>query len=114
MIAAVCFLAMLLGFLLQISAKLVLRRSFGLVAASRGVKIGGPYRLIRHPMYAGYLLTHVGFFLAHPSSWNFAVNSTALAAQCLRLLAEERLLREDPVYAAFMAKTGYRLVPLVF
>ncbi|ARO30293.1 phospholipid methyltransferase domain-containing protein [Rhizobium sp. NXC14] len=109
-----CFLAMLLGFLLQISAKLVLRRSFGLVPANRGVKIGGPYRLIRHPMYAGYLLTHVGFFLAHPSFWNFAIYATALAAQCLRLLAEERLLREDPVYAAFMATTRYRLLPLVF
>ncbi|OWO91080.1 isoprenylcysteine carboxyl methyltransferase [Rhizobium esperanzae] len=109
-----CFLAMLLGFLLQISAKLVLRRSFGLVPANRGVKIGGPYRLIRHPMYAGYLLTHVGFFLAHPSFWNFAIYATALAAQCLRLLAEERLLREDPVYAAFMATTRYRLVPFVF
>lgn len=109
-----CFLALSLGFLLQISAKLVLRRSFGLVPANRGVKVSGPYRFVRHPMYAGYLLTHVGFLLAHPSFWNFAVYATALAAQCLRLLAEERLLKEDPVYAAFMAKTRYRLVPFVF
>ncbi|MBX4954381.1 methyltransferase family protein [Rhizobium lentis] len=109
-----CFLTMSLGFLLQISAKLVLRRSFGLVPANRGVKIGGPYRFVRHPMYAGYLLTHVGFFLAHPSFWNFAIYATALAAQCLRLLAEERLLKEDPAYAAFMTKTRYRLVPFVF
>src|SRR5580700_538831 len=41
------------GFVLHIATKLTLRRSFGLVPANRGVKIGGPYRLLRHPMYAG-------------------------------------------------------------
>ncbi|NKF32164.1 isoprenylcysteine carboxylmethyltransferase family protein, partial [Pseudomonas sp. BGM005] len=105
---------MCLGFILQISAKLVLRRSFGLVPANRGVKIGGPYRLVRHPMYAGYLMTHVSFFLANPSLLNFAIYATALFAQCLRLLAEERLLKEDPAYTTFMATTRYRLVPFVF
>jgi protein-S-isoprenylcysteine O-methyltransferase Ste14 len=111
---SLCVLVMSLGFILQISAKLVLRRSFGLVPANRGVKIGGPYRFIRHPMYAGYLLTHIGFFLAHPSFWNFAVYATALTAQCFRLLAEERLLKQDPAYTAFMATTRYRLVPFMF
>ena len=109
-----CGMVMCLGFILQISAKLVLRRSFGLVPANRGVKIGGPYRFVRHPMYAGYLMTHVSFFLANPSLLNFAIYATALAAQCLRLLAEERLLKEDPAYQAFMETTRYRLVPFVF
>ncbi|EJT05362.1 methyltransferase [Rhizobium sp. CCGE 510] len=111
---ALCGTVMALGFVLQISAKLSLRRSFGLVPANRGVKIGGPYKLVRHPMYAGYLMTHIGFFMAHPSLWNFSIYATALAAQCLRLLAEERLLQQDPAYTAFMATTRYRLVPFVF
>ncbi|MFL5013616.1 methyltransferase family protein [Rhizobium sp.] len=111
---AFCGTVMALGFILQISAKLTLRRSFGLVPANRGVKIGGPYKFIRHPMYAGYLMTHIGFFLAHPSLWNFAIYATALAAQCFRLLAEEGLLKQDPAYEAFMATTRYRLVPLAF
>ena len=38
---------MIAGFLLQLSAKLTLRRSFGVVAANRGIKASGPYRLIR-------------------------------------------------------------------
>ncbi|ARM88567.1 phospholipid methyltransferase domain-containing protein [Rhizobium sp. CIAT894] len=109
-----CGMVMCLGFILQISAKLVLRRSFGLVPANRGVKIGGPYRFVRHPMYAGYLMTHVSFFLANPSLLNFAIYAAALAAQCFRLLAEERLLKEDPAYAAFMTTTRYRLIPFVF
>ncbi|EJC79403.1 isoprenylcysteine carboxyl methyltransferase (ICMT) family protein [Rhizobium leguminosarum bv. trifolii WSM2297] len=111
---ALCGTVMALGFVLQISAKLSLRRSFGLVPANRGIKIGGPYKFIRHPMYAGYLMTHIGFFLVHPSLWNFAIYATALAAQCFRLLAEERLLSEDPAYTAFMARTRYRLIPFVF
>ncbi|EJZ21676.1 isoprenylcysteine carboxylmethyltransferase family protein [Rhizobium sp. Pop5] len=111
---ALCVMVMAFGFGLQISAKLTLLRSFGLVPANRGVKIGGPYKFVRHPMYAGYLMTHIGFFLAHPSFWNFAIYATALTAQCFRLLAEERLLKQDPAYVAFMATTRYRLVPFVF
>ncbi|MBB3522643.1 methyltransferase [Rhizobium redzepovicii] len=111
---AVCGTVMVLGFFLQIAAKLSLRRSFGLVPANRGIKIGGPYKFVRHPMYAGYLMMHIGFFLTHPSVWNFAIYATALTAQCFRLLAEERLLKQDPAYTAFMATTRYRLVPFVF
>ena len=70
---AACVAVMTAGFTLQLAAKLTLRRSFGVVAANRGVKAGGPYRLIRHPMYAGYALTHVGFLLSGPAWWNLAV-----------------------------------------
>jgi protein-S-isoprenylcysteine O-methyltransferase Ste14 len=65
-------------------------------------------------MYAGYLMTHIGFFLTHPSFWNFAIYAAALSAQCFRLLAEERLLKQDPAYEAFMTTTRYRLAPFVF
>ena len=102
------------GMLLQISAKLVLRRSFGIVAANRGVKASGPYRLVRHPMYAGYALTHVGFLLAGPSWWNLAVYAATLILQTRRILAEERILSEDPAYRALMAKTRWRLLPFAF
>jgi protein-S-isoprenylcysteine O-methyltransferase Ste14 len=49
-----CSLVILSGLLSQISAKLVLWRSFGIVAAVREVKVAGPYRVVRHPMYLGY------------------------------------------------------------
>lgn len=107
-------LLMIGGFVLQISAKLILRRSFGVVAANRGVKASGPYRLLRHPMYAGYALTHIGFLLAGPSLWNIAVYAGTMTLQVRRILAEERILGEDPAYRSFAAKTRYRLVPFVF
>lgn len=104
----------LMGILVQVSAKLVLARSFGFVAANRGLKFSGPYRHVRHPMYFGYLLSHVGFLLANPTAWNLAVYGLCYALQVPRLLAEERLLREDPQYAEYMATVRYRLVPGVF
>jgi protein-S-isoprenylcysteine O-methyltransferase Ste14 len=102
------------GFALQIAAKLTLRRSFGIVAANRGVKVSGPYRIVRHPMYAGYVMTHVGFLLHNPSLWNFSVYTLALGCQVVRILAEERILSQDQDYRDFAAQTRYRLLFGVF
>jgi len=110
----VCALLMLSGFVFQIAAKLTLRRSFGIVAANRGVKVGGPYALVRHPMYAGYTLTHIGFLLANPTGWNLIVYGLGFSCQIVRLRAEENLLGQDPDYRAFAASVPYRLIPGVF
>lgn len=107
-------LLMLMGLGMQVSAKLFLNRRFGLVAANRGVMIAGPYRLVRHPMYAGYLLTFVGFWLANPSLWNLAIYAIAVSALIYRVQAEETILGRDEAYRAFAAAVPYRLVPRVF
>ena len=105
---------MLTGQFVQISAKVILWRSFGIVPANRGVKIAGPYRFVRHPMYAGYTITHIGFLLAVPSLWNTLVYSMALALQIARLLREESLLSCDPSYKEYSARVPFRLCPGVF
>jgi protein-S-isoprenylcysteine O-methyltransferase Ste14 len=99
------------GFLLQVAAKLTLRRSFGVVAANRGVKASGPYRLVRHPMYAGYILTQLGFLLAAPVLWNLLVYAVLWSFQVLRIRAEERVLRQDPAYQALAGQVRWRLIP---
>jgi protein-S-isoprenylcysteine O-methyltransferase Ste14 len=109
-----CEAMMIAGFALQLSAKLTLRRSFGVVAANRGVKASGPYRLVRHPMYAGYALTHVGFLLSGPTLWNLFIYATVLTIAVRRIVAEERVLREDPAYRALAQKVRFRLLPFVF
>jgi|SRR6185312_16480517 len=111
---AVCFVLMVCGFFLQISAKLVLGRSFGIIAANRGVKVLGPYRLLRHPMYAGYTLTHIGFVLSMPSLMNAAYYAVALGLQIMRIRREERVLMKDASYRDFAARVRYRLLPGVF
>jgi protein-S-isoprenylcysteine O-methyltransferase Ste14 len=105
---------MVAGAALQITAKFFLRRSFGVVAANRGVKAGGPYRIIRHPMYAGYMLTQVGFLLDNPTNWNLAVYSLCWAVQLGRILGEEKLLLNDASYRELAARVPYRLIPGLF
>jgi protein-S-isoprenylcysteine O-methyltransferase Ste14 len=105
---------MLMGTLVQIWAKLTLGRSLGLVPAHRGLKSSGPYRYVRHPMYAGYMLSHLAFLLVNPTLWNFAVYGLCYSLQIPRLLAEERLLRQDSSYGAYESVVRSRLIPGVF
>ena len=112
--AAACLTLMLAGFSLQVSAKLILGRAFGIVAANRGVRMLGPYRFLRHPMYAGYTLTHVGFLLAAPSLTNALIYTAALTTQVIRIFREERVLMQDAEYRVFSTRIRYRLLPGVF
>ena len=105
---------MIVGMLLQIHAKISLGRSFGCVAAHRGLKFGGPYRFVRHPMYSGYLLSHLAFLAMNPSAWNGALYLLAYVLQVPRLLAEERLLGHDPDYIRYRETVRYRLIPGLF
>lgn len=112
--ASVFVLLMLLGFAVHVSAKLTLRRSFGVVAANRGVKASGPYRIVRHPMYLGYMLTHLGVLLAGPTAGNIAIVTACWALFMVRIVGEERILSRDTAYQSFSAVTHYRLVPGLF
>jgi protein-S-isoprenylcysteine O-methyltransferase Ste14 len=105
---------MIVGTLLQVGAKLALRRSFGIVAADRGVKFGGPYAIVRHPMYLGYMITHVGFFLSVPSAWNLSVYALTWTLLIARIVQEERLLMRNDAYRAYAARVRYRLIPGLF
>lgn len=102
------------GVAASIAAKLALRRSFGIAPANRGLKLTGPYRVVRHPMYGGYLLSHIGFLLASPTVMNIAIYAIGWTAQVRRLLAEERLLSEDPRYREYMGEVRWRLIPGVY
>lgn len=107
-------IVMICGGLFNISAKISLNRSFGLAAANRGVKRKGPYRLMRHPMYAGYIITQCAFLLVNPTTWNLVVYLVAWSAQLLRIQAEERVLGQDEAYRAYAAAVPYRLAPGVY
>jgi protein-S-isoprenylcysteine O-methyltransferase Ste14 len=105
---------MVAGFIVQFSAKLTLRRSFGVVAANRGVKVSGAYRYVRHPMYAGYMLTQLGFLLARPAAWNLGIYFLAWTVQIARIRAEERMLEKDVQYRTLKMSTKYRLLPGIY
>lgn len=104
----------LCGILFQLYGKAALGRSFGIIAANRGVVIGGPYRLVRHPIYLGYLVTHAGFLLSNWSTRNLAIYAATYCFQVARIFAEERLLLVDGRYREYFRSVRYRLIPGLF
>jgi len=74
----------------------------------------GPYRLIRHPIYAAILLFIAAGFSSHVSALSAVLVLIAGGGLGLRIAAEERLVLERyPEYAAYAARTK-RLIPFVF
>lgn len=102
-----------LGLALQTLGMLSLRRSIGIVPANRGIQTRGLYRLVRHPVYLAYAVGHVGYLVSHSSPHNLLVVMVTLLFQYLRIVAEERFLGHDPLYAAFMRRTRWQVVPFL-
>jgi protein-S-isoprenylcysteine O-methyltransferase Ste14 len=102
------------GLLLVIGGKMTLGRSFGIAPANRGVVARGPYMIVRHPIYAGYLITHVAFLVAQPTPLNLLIVAVADTALIARALIEERVLSTDVQYRTYCQRVAWHLVPGVF
>jgi len=102
------------GLLVVVAGKLSLGRSFGLMPANRGIVSTGLYRWLRHPIYAGYLVTHLAFVAAHATIWNVAVLVVADVALLVRAVIEERTLALDPAYASYQQRVRWRVCPGIF
>ncbi len=109
-----CFILSFIGILISLSAKLCLGRSFAIVAAVRVVKTYGPYRIIRHPMYAGYMLTSLGFLLYNFSLWNICAIFSTWSLQILRIRAEEKMLSTDPQWCLWSKQVRWKILPFVY
>ncbi len=108
------FALQLTGLAAAITSLAALGRSFGVVAADRGVRTRGPYALVRHPVYAAYLLIQGGYVLQSPSWPNLAVFTLTAACNAGRALAEERLLTATPAYRSYRQQVRWRLVPYLW
>ncbi len=74
----------------------------------------GPYRFLRHPMYAGALLFIWASILGHWSLFNFAIGIIVLVVVFWRISLEEQLLRTRYAdYAAYAGRTK-RIVPFIY
>ncbi len=93
---------------------LSLNKSFGIVPANRGVKTDGLYKIVRHPLYMGYIIMNVGFILNHYTLWNILLAVAAVIFLLLRAFREEAILSKDEEYRHYMTQTKWRVIPGVF
>lgn len=101
----------LAGLAVCVMSLFALGRSFGFVAADRGLVTRGPYAVVRHPVYASYLLIQSGYLLQSISLGNVLVMVLASGCNVGRALMEERLLARSPAYGAYRRRARWRLVP---
>jgi protein-S-isoprenylcysteine O-methyltransferase Ste14 len=79
------------------------------------IATGGPYAIVRHPMYAGAILFLFGTPLLLGSWYGVALAPVLVVAFAWRAVMEERTLAAQfPGYADYAARVRYRFVPLVW
>jgi protein-S-isoprenylcysteine O-methyltransferase Ste14 len=84
------------------------------IQSDRGQTVcrSGPYRFVRHPGYAGFLLQSLGTPILLGSFWALIPGTVAAALMVLRTFLEDRMLREELTgYREFIDEVRYRLVP---
>jgi protein-S-isoprenylcysteine O-methyltransferase Ste14 len=75
----------------------------------------GPYRVVRHPGYAGNLLPLLGIVLALGSVWTLIPAGSALIIAVIRTALEDQTLQEElPGYRDYAQRVRYRLIPGVY
>ncbi len=75
----------------------------------------GPYRIVRHPGYAGGVIGDLVIPLALGSAWALIPGVLIAALTVLRTALEDRTLQAElPGYAEYAQRTRYRLLPGVW
>ncbi|MEY9926293.1 protein-S-isoprenylcysteine O-methyltransferase Ste14 [Catenulispora sp. GP43] len=88
-----------------------------MTSSDQPVIASGPYRLVRHPSYAGIALASIGV-VTLMSNWLSlgVVAMTVMLSLTAGIEVEEEVLRRElgDAYRAYAATTPYRLVPFVW
>jgi protein-S-isoprenylcysteine O-methyltransferase Ste14 len=75
----------------------------------------GPYRIVRHPGYAGNILPLPGIVLALSSLWTLIPAAAALIIIVARTVLEDRTLQvELPGYREYAQRVRYKLIPWIY
>jgi len=79
------------------------------------VVTGGPYRWVRHPGYAGALISYIGTPFLLDSSWAFVPTALLMIVLIVRTRLEDRFLHANlDGYREFASRVRYRLLPWVW
>jgi protein-S-isoprenylcysteine O-methyltransferase Ste14 len=99
----------LAGWAISVWAIAHLRGSLSMMAEVRELVQGGPYRLVRHPLYLGEMINWCGLAVLY-TGWPVALYTAALIVlQALRARVEERKLQAalGPAYEQYRSSAGF-------
>ncbi|HUY28588.1 MAG TPA: methyltransferase [Candidatus Binataceae bacterium] len=99
------------GVVLSQVARIYMGRSFGILPANRGLVSKGPFALVRHPIYLGWLILTIGFACSYPTGRNLILIVASLPFLVWRIEMEEGHLALDADYRAYHDRVRFRLVP---
>lgn len=104
-------LLMVAGMVFALAALGTLGKSFSIIPQARKLVVGGPYRLVRHPVYLGEITGVLGLTLAGVSIAKILIFLLLVGCQVYRAIQEEKLLADSfPEYADYASKTA-RFIP---
>jgi protein-S-isoprenylcysteine O-methyltransferase Ste14 len=100
--------------LVTLMAFLYLGRNFSLVPQYRSIVRHGPYALVRHPLYAAYLIFDATLVVMAGTPVALLLWLIEAGLLLLRARQEENLLaRSDDAYRAYLRAVRYRFLPFV-
>ena len=100
-----------MSMIILLYALLSLGRNIGFIPAQRNVVTKGAYGFVRHPIYTGTFVSLLAFVLRSYSVLNLTMAVVLIALLMIRGVVEERFLREDPGYAAYLQEVRWRWFP---
>jgi protein-S-isoprenylcysteine O-methyltransferase Ste14 len=92
---------------------LSLGRNIGFIPAQRKIVTRGAYGFVRHPIYTGTFVAFLAFVLRGFSVLNLTVAIVLIVLLMIRSVVEERFLREDAGYAAYLQEVRWRWFPYI-
>jgi protein-S-isoprenylcysteine O-methyltransferase Ste14 len=110
----VCSTALAVAMAGAVWGLLTLRLSFGIFPAARHLVTGGPYRLVRHPLYLCEIISALAMLLADGHLITLALVTVFVVLQVTRIRYEERLLKDVFPEWAEWAGGRARLIPGVW
>ena len=114
LMAGAAIVVELLGVTLGQVSRIYLGRRFALLPADRGIVTSGPFRSIRHPIYAGWLILSIGYVMAFPTIRNGLIVMATLPFILWRILQEETFLAGEPDFCDYIVRTRWRLIPGIY
>src|SRR5712692_2389613 len=97
--------------IISVYALLSLGRNVGFIPAQRKIVTKGAYRFVRHPIYTGTFVSLLAFVLRSYSMLDLTMAVVLIALLMVRGVVEERFLREDAGYAAYLEQVRWRWFP---